>query len=338
MIANSNKMDTHFSASAQHTLQQWVDRLPDLATPVWLRGGNLQTLYAKALQEPPPAYRRELLPDSSGEELVAYDFWDAADQDAPLLVLFHGLEGGSDSHYAVELMRAAARQGWHGVVAHFRSCGGVPSKRMYHSGDTPEVAHMLGLLSARYAEIYAVGVSLGGNVLLKYLGEQGRQGRAVPLHGAAAVSAPVDLPAAGESLSRGWPRLLYTRYFLDSLLPKVPPQPGLVLRSLADFDEAYTAPLNGFAGKDDYYRQASSKPYLPDIALPTLLLNARNDPFLPGRFLPGRHEVSPLVYLLQPSQGGHVGFVSGSGRGHLRWMPQTVLSFSQAVRSAAAGK
>ena len=99
------------------------------------------------------------------------------------------------------------------------------------------------------------------------------------------------------------------------------------IRSLADFDNAYTAPLHGFANKDDYYRRAAAKPFLPDIATPTLLLNAQNDPFLPGRFLPTANEVSDSVYLLQPKNGGHVGFVSGSGRGHLRWMPQAVLSF-----------
>lgn len=303
-------------------------RLPPFHSPLWLAGGNLQTLYAKLLHSPPPAYRRELLPDSSGRERAAYDFIDAADADAPLVVLFHGLEGSSGSHYAAALMREVAARGWHGVVAHFRSCGGVPAQKMYHSGDTPEVAHMLSLLAGRYRRIYAVGVSLGGNVLAKYLGEQGRLRQSVPVRAAATVSAPLDLPAAGRALERGLPRLLYTRYFLNTLMNKVPPpRPGLRIRSLADFDNAYTAPLNGFADKDDYYRRAAAKPFLPDIATPTLLLNAQNDPFLPGRFLPKAHEVSDSVYLLQPANGGHVGFVSGSGRGHLRWMPQAVLSF-----------
>ena len=305
----------------------FLRQLPPLHSPLWLAGGNLQTLYAKLLQSPPPAYRRELLPDSSGHERAAYDFIDADDADAPLVVLFHGLEGGSGSHYAVALMQEVAARGWHGVVAHFRSCGGVPAQKMYHSGDTPEVAHMLSLLASRYRRIYAVGVSLGGNVLAKYLGEQGRLPQSTPLLAAAAVSAPLDLPAAGRTLEHGLPRLLYTRYFLSTLMPKVPHQPGLHIRSLADFDNAYTAPLNGFADKDDYYQRAAAKPWLPDIATPTLLLNAQNDPFLPGRFLPQEHEVSDSVYLLQPANGGHVGFVSGHGRGHLRWMPQAVLSF-----------
>lgn len=305
--------------------------IPPYRCPRFLIGGHLQTIYPKLLQSPAPAYRRELLPDSSGTEQAAYDFVDAPDPAAPLVVLFHGLEGSSRSHYAVELMLAVQRLGWHGVVAHFRSCGGVAAKqKMYHSGDSPEIAHMLGLLAGRYPELYAVGVSLGGNALAKYLGEQGSA--ALP-QAAAAVSAPLDLPASGAAFEHGLTRLLYTRYFLTSLLPKVPPPPGLRIRTLADFDNAYTAPLNGFADKDDYYRRAAAKPLLHGIRVSTLLLNARNDPFLPGRFLPRENEVSEQVYLLQPEQGGHVGFVSGSGAGHLRWLPEAVLRFFQNARN-----
>lgn len=306
-------------------------QLPPLHTPLWLKGGNLQTLYAKALQPEPPAYRRELLPDRFGTDVAAYDFVDAENADAPLVVLFHGLEGSSRSHYAAALMHAVKAKGWHGAVAHFRSCGGVASNALYHSGDTPEIAHMLGILTARYRKVYAVGVSLGGNVLAKYLGEQGRLKNsgepcsALPA-AAAAVSAPVDLPAAGEALEHGLPRLLYARYFLNTLMEKVPP-PARKIRSLGEFDNAYTAPLHGFADKDDYYRRSMCKPYLRDIDVPMLLLNARNDPFLPARFLPSEDEVSPQVFLLQPENGGHVGFVSGSGRGHLGWLPSVLLRF-----------
>ena len=185
----------------------------------------------------------------------------------------------------------------------------------------------MGVLGGRFRRIYAVGISLGGNALAKYLGEQGRAGQAAVPQAAAAVSAPVDLPASAAALEHGLPRLLYTRYFLNSLLPKVPPLPDVRIRTLGDFDNAYTAPLHGFADKDDYYRRSAAKPYLRDIAVPTLLLNARNDPFLPARFLPTANDVSPHVCLLQPEQGGHAAFVSGGGRGHLRWMPQTVLRF-----------
>ncbi len=305
--------------------------LPPLHTPRWLRGGNLETLYAKTLQAPPPAYRRELLPDSTGQTLVAYDFIDSPRADAPLVVLFHGLEGSSRSHYAVALMNAVAARGWHGVVAHFRGCGGVPNTApvYYHSGDSREIGFMLQTLAARYPAIYAAGVSLGGNALAKYLGEQGRA--AIP-QAAAVVSAPVDLTAAGRRFDKGTTRLLYTRYFFNTLLPKARAfdfhSDALSrCKTLSDFDDAFTAPLHGFQNAADYYRRASCKPLLPAIETPTLLLNAVNDPFLPPEALPGAKEVSSAVTLLQPAHGGHVGFVSGRGRGHLNWMPQTLLAY-----------
>ena len=134
-----------------------------LNTPYWLRNGHADTLFAKLLQGKAPDYRRELLPDSTGKTQVAYDFVDSADPDAPLVVLFHGLEGSSESHYAVELMKAVQQRGWNGVVAHFRSCGGIENTApvFYHLGDTPEIAFMLNTLAQRYSTIYAVGVSLG---------------------------------------------------------------------------------------------------------------------------------------------------------------------------------
>lgn len=304
---------------------------PILETPLWLKGGHLQTIYAKTLQSPAPAYRRELIADSYGEDQVAYDFIDAANPEAPLVVLFHGLEGSSHSHYAIELMRTVQTRGWHGVVAHFRSCGGVPSKRFYHSGDTREIAHMLNVLRERYATIYAVGVSLGGNALAKHLGEVGDD---AVIQAAAVVSAPVDLTVAGVALSEGLSKRIYTPYFLRTLMKKVPPKAGFACHTLADFDNAYTAPLHGFSSGADYYVQSSCKPHLSRITCPTLLLNAKNDPFLPAYALPTAAEVSPVVHLLQPEHGGHVGFVSGAGRGHLRWLPETVLAFFDSIQAA----
>ncbi|MDK4679675.1 YheT family hydrolase [Kingella negevensis] len=299
------------------------NQIKDPIPPRWLSGGNRETLYAKALQRPTPMYRRELLPDSFGEDDVAYDFVDSADPNAPCVVLFHGLEGSSHSHYAVELMYAVQELGWNGVVAHFRSCSGVKSKRTYHSGDTREAAHTLNLLAQRYPTLYAVGVSMGGNVLAKYLGEQGD--KALP-KAAVTISTPFDLQAAGDTLEQGIPRLLYTQYFLSSLLKKVPPADHKI-KSLGDFDNTYTAPLHGFTDREDYYRRASAKPYLHDIAVPTLMINAKNDPFVPAWSLPTTQDVSGCVQLMQPEHGGHVGFVTGSGRGNLRWLPETVLSF-----------
>ena len=311
--------------------RQWLQTLPPLESPRWLLGGNMETLYAKTLQAPPPAYRRELLPASTGQTQIAYDFIDAADADAPLVVLFHGLEGSSRSHYAVALMNAVAARGWHGVVAHFRGCGGVPNTApvYYHSGDSREIEFMLQTLAARYARIYAAGVSLGGNALAKYLGEQGSS--AIP-QAAAAVSAPVDLAAAGTRFDKGTTRLLYTRYFFNTLIPKACAFDFHVdalkrCKTFNDFDNAFTAPLHGFKDAADYYRRASCKPFLSGVEKPLLLLNAVNDPFLPPEALPSAKEVSPAVSLLQPAHGGHVGFVSGRGRGHLNWLPQTLLAY-----------
>lgn len=312
---------------------------PPPDTPFFLRNGNADTIAAKFLQRPAPGYRRELLPDSTGKTLVAYDFSDGIQADAPLLVLFHGLEGSSRSHYAVELMRAVREKGWHGVVVHFRSCGGVANTApvFYHLGDTREIGFVLDTLAARYREIYAVGVSLGGNALAKYLGERGED--AVP-RASAAVSAPVDAAAAGTRFDKGVVRLLYTRYFLDTLIPKARAAGFQTAfdrpcKTLGEFDDRFTAPLHGFADRHDYYRQTSCKPFLRTVKTPLLLLNARNDPFLPPEALPTPAEVSPSVTLLQPRYGGHVGFVGISGtRLHLQWLPQTLLAYFDRIRRA----
>lgn len=300
--------------------------------PQWLRrlGGNAQTLYAKSLQRTAPDYRRELLRDSYQTDYIACDFVDASDTDAPCVVLLHGLEGSSRSHYAVELMHAVQQHGWHGVVVHFRSCGGVPSKRLYHSGDTRELAYILPILAERYRTIYVVGVSMGGNVLAKYLGEYATD--AVP-HVAATVSTPFNLLASSRALEHGLPRMLYTPYFLHSLLPKVPPTTQK-FRNLGEFDDAFTAPIHGFINKDDYYTRAASFPFLSAITVPTLLINAQNDPFVPPFSLPRAQDISGSITLLQPKHGGHAAFVSGNGRGHLRWLPETLLAWFESFQAA----
>ena len=308
-------------------------QLPAYRPPFWLRGGHLQSIWPKLVRIGSQAYRRELLPDSLGATEVAYDFVDGKRPDAPLLMLFHGLEGSSASHYASALMFAAQRHGWHGVVAHFRSCGGVENRApvFYHSGDSAEVAHMLQLMHSRYPRIFAVGISLGGNALAKYLAEQGS--RAIP-QAAAVVSAPLDLTAASHRLERGLSKLLYAPYFLRSLLPKaaacaarfphIDAAAVQAAANLTDFDNAFTAPVHGFADAADYYRRASAKPLLHQIAVPTLILNALNDPFIPAESLPQASDVSSSVTLLQPEYGGHAGF---PGTADLDWLPDTVLRY-----------
>jgi predicted alpha/beta-fold hydrolase len=257
---------------------------------------------------------------------------------SPLVVLFHGLEGSSRSHYALALMAEVARRAWRGAVVHFRGCSGELNRlpRAYHSGDSAEVDWVLRRLRPQNPRLFAVGVSLGGNALLKWLGETGAAARDV-IDQAAAISAPFDLTAAGNTLDRGF-NLLYVRHFLVTMkrksLAKLARFPGLfdaarvrAAGTLREFDDAVTAPLHGFRNTDDYWTRASSKPWLRGIEVPVLMVNARNAPFLPGDALPAPHEVAPRVVLEQPPSGGHAGFVSGRFPGHLGWMPARVLEF-----------
>jgi predicted alpha/beta-fold hydrolase len=242
-------------------------------------------------------------------------------------------------------MSAIRTRGWRGVVLHFRGCGGEPNAlpRAYHTGDAREVDWMLRRLHAiaGTAPLFAAGVSLGGNALLKWLGEEGDAACEI-VGAAAAVSAPIDLTAAGNALGRGF-NLLYTRHFLGSLKRKTAAKlvrfPGCVdgaaaarARTLREFDDAVTAPLHGFRDASDYWLRSSAKPLLRHVRVRTLVINAHDDPFLPGEFLPAPDEVSPRVQLDSPSSGGHVGFVGGPFPGNIGWLPERMLDFFEAAR------
>ncbi|MCC7485409.1 MAG: alpha/beta fold hydrolase [Burkholderiales bacterium] len=329
------------------------------AAPWWLPGGHAQTVYA-ALLAPRPriSYQRERWETPDGDFIdldhvatpPAVGGQPSALARRPLVVLFHGLEGSSRSHYAAAVMAAVRDAGWHGVVAHFRGCSGEPNRlsRAYHSGDAAEIDWILRRLRERDPEsaLFAVGVSLGGNALLKWLGESGTAARAV-IERAAAVSAPLDLMCAGDALGRGF-NLFYVRHFLRTLKPKSLAKlsrfPGLydatrvrAARTLRAFDDIVTAPLHGFRDTDDYWTRASSKPVLRGIAVPTLVLNAKNDPFLPRAALPAPHEVAPAVTLEQPGDGGHCAFVTGPFPGRLGWLPRRLLDFLGAAAGERGG-
>jgi predicted alpha/beta-fold hydrolase len=320
--------------------------LSNYRAPVWLPGGHLQTFYAVALPRPDVTYRREHweLPDG---DFIDLDWLDGP-EGAPLVVLFHGLEGSSNSHYARSLMAAVSRKGWRGAVPHFRGCSGEPNRlpRAYHAGDTQEIAYILGRLrdGNGHAPLYAAGVSLGGNALLRWLGEAGESAQPV-VERVAAISAPVDMVAAGRALDRGFTRT-YTAHFLRSLkrkaLAKLNDYPLLYERStvaaidsIEGFDTEVTARLHGYRDALDYWTKTSSKPGLVNIRVPTLLINARNDPFLPADVLPSAQEVSDQVTLEFPQAGGHAGFVSGPFPGKLDWMPARVLTFFMGPGSAS---
>jgi predicted alpha/beta-fold hydrolase len=309
--------------------------------PWWLPGRHLQTIYARHLaRNYIVRYRRERW-ETPDDDFIDVDWLDDAGDGAKLLVLFHGLEGCSQSHYAISLMEAATRHGWRGVVPHFRGCSGDANRliRSYHSGDSREIDWILRRFKgeSRGRRIYVIGVSLGGNMLLKWLGEEA-EGAAAIVERAVAVSTPLDLTAAAGALDSGFNRFLYTSHFLSLLRPKALAK--IAAHDLAidarairasltfrQFDDLFTAPLHGFKDAADYWSRSSSKPWLKHIRVPTLLINAQNDPFLPRPVLPGTAEVSDAVTLDFPKSGGHGGFVSGKFPGNLDWLPRRILKF-----------
>ena len=313
--------------------------------PRWLLGGNAQTiwpaLFSKRFTGEAPIYRRErwATPDA---DFIDVD-WQGEDSKAPLLVLFHGLEGSSGSHYAQAFAHWARHHGWRFVVPHFRGCSGELNlaPRAYHSGDFEEIGWVLQQIRSMHAgPIAAVGVSLGGNALLRWAEEAGDTA-AQTASVVCAVSSPIDLAAGGRAIGEGFNRQVYTRMFLRSMKPKalrkLAQHPGLfsrekllAARDLYAFDDVFTAPLHGFTGTDDYWSRGSAKPHLHHIRIPTLVLNARNDPFVPASSLPSARQVGRHVTLWQPPHGGHVGFPGGRWPGHVHTLPEAVMGWIKA--------
>ena len=300
------------------------------------------------IRRPEIAYRRQRIETPDGD-FIDFDWLDSptANATTPLVALFHGLEGNSRSHYALALMTHLRSIGWRGVVPHFRGCSGELNRRprAYHSGDYTEVAWMLETIRGIVpdAPLFAVGVSLGGSALLNWLGrEEHRAARIVAA--AAAVSAPLDLTAAGIAIEQGLNRI-YSRHFRSTLVPKAMAMarqfPGTLdaaaiarVDTMYHFDDVVTAPLHGFTGTDDYWQRASSKPWLKAVAVPTLVLNARNDPFIPASSLPTRAEAGAATTLEQPDDGGHAGFPEQRFPGRPDWLPQRLVTYFSEVRRA----
>ena len=316
--------------------------------PAWLPGGHAQTIWPYFLRRPRVRVRREIVSTPDGDEW-AFDWLDAnSAREAPLVIVFHGLEGNSESHYARWLFGALAAHGWRGVVPHFRGCAGTPNRlpRAYHSGDHEEIAAMVHAVASRTdrsTPLFACGISLGGSALLNWLG---RNDASALIRRAAAVCAPLDLMAAGQAIDRGANRI-YARNFLQTLKPKALAMaerfPGMLdtakirgARSLWSFDDVVTSRLHGFEGTADYWTRASSKPWLASVRIPTLVLNALNDPFVPAASLPGNDEVSDQVALEQPAGGGHMGFLTGPAPGRLDWLPRRLLEFFDGERPVSS--
>jgi predicted alpha/beta-fold hydrolase len=258
--------------------------------------------------------------------------------ETPLLVLFHGLEGSSASHYAIAFAHEAHRIGWQMVVPHFRGCSGEINltPRAYHSGDYQEIDWILKRFQSMHqGPVVAVGISLGGNALMKWAGEVKAEANKI-VAAVASVCAPLDLTASGHAIDGGFNRIAYAKMFLDSMKPraftKLAQFPNLFdaqamqsVTTLFAFDDIFTAPVHGFKNVTDYWLRASAKPGLTDIQLPAWLINPKNDPFVPASCLPKADEVAPCVELCQPADGGHVGFTSGAFPGTLHALPQAVL-------------
>ena len=301
----------------------------------WLPGPHLQTLFPSLFRprRPPPLIRERLeLPDGDFLDLE----WTVNTPGSIVLVL-HGLEGSLESHYTGGMLAALAQQGYNACMMYLRGCSGEPNRlpHSYHSGKTADLDFVVETIQQRLPQkpLSIVGFSLGGNILLKWLGEQGEGAR---IRTAVSISVPFDLNQAALQLERGLSRI-YQHHLVKKLHAAAKRKAALhplpwpaehihELRTFRRFDNEITAPLNGFRDVDDYYNRASSKQYLKSIRVPTLLIQARDDPFLPAAALPQDDDLSPSVTLELSRQGGHVGFVSGNNPLHPQyWLEQRVI-------------
>ena len=327
--------------------------------PFWLTNPHLQSILPKFFAPKAPDYRRVVKKDSLGESDIAYDFYDAYPlntynqtqtntvDETPLIVLFHGMEGSSDSHYARVLAYQMHAQGWHFVVAHFRSCGGIPAsgRVFYNAGDTGEVHHALENLCENYKNIYAVGVSLGGNALAKYMGEYGNK---AICKGAAVISAPVDMSSAAITMHSFLSHRIYTPYLLNPIIKKALANDMSAdeiaaikaVNRISDFDDIFTAPRHGYRSNNDYYHSSSALPYLRDVTHPLLLISAKDDPFIGFTATP--NDVSDSVTIIDTEHGGHIGYLryrsdksttnisqanGKKSKFDINWIPETVSAY-----------
>jgi len=324
-------------------------QLAAFSPPWWCRNPHLQTLWPVLFRRRPrPPLRRERL------ELPDGDFVDldwTLNETGPLIALFHGLEGSSRSHYARAMLDALPRHGYRAVLMHFRGCSGVANRlpRAYHSGDTGDIDFLVRTLKQREPNtpLAVIGYSLGGNALLKWLGEQGAK---APVVAAAAISVPFLLNKSSAHLNRGFAKI-YQRYLLNSLKANVrrksaalpPPVPLESLdhmKSFFDFDDRITGPLHGFRDAMHYYTQSSSRQYLHQIRVPTLIVHSTDDPFMPSSVVPQAAELSPAISFVLHPRGGHVGFISGGNPLRPRyWLDETLPAWLDSqlrnVRAAA---
>lgn len=309
---------------------------PPFRRPWWLTNTHLETIWALRLGSVPP-YHRELA-NTPDHDLVAIDYL-LGTPGSPALVIFHGLEGCSRSHTVRQLASFFSALGWSVMVPHFRTCGVMNRlPRAYHAGDIDDAEWMLNYAAAAFpqrSKLYAIGISLGGNVLARWLGSTPEQKLVTA---AATICAPFDLAHCSKRFDQIFIRLTYGRYFLKSLKTKVLQKlslypflatPGQIasLRTIRQFDEMFTAPLHGFAGADDYYARASALPVLPQIRTPMLCLQSDNDALVSPCPLPANSQ----LHVQTTRGGGHAGFVSAPYPGSMNWLTGCLADFFKEV-------
>jgi predicted alpha/beta-fold hydrolase len=322
------------------------------SSPWWLRGGHAQTIWAKfARRRRELALRQRTFATPDGDQVELHSLPDIPL--APHVVLLHGLEGSLRSHYVNGILSAAEDAGLNGHVLMFRSCGKEPNRtqRFYHSGETEDTQLVLDCLTAEHprSQFFIVGVSLGGNVLLKYLGDAPEK---VPanVRAAAGVSVPYDLSRSAAAINHGFSRV-YQRFFLGSLKAKISEKtnqftglPAAVevrgVRTMAEFDDLVTAPLHGFNDAEDYYKRSSAIHFLGGIRVPTLLLSAYDDPFLPRDVLANvarEAEQNSALHIEFHERGGHVGFIRGRFPWRARYyIDERILDFFKSHMAGSA--
>ncbi len=325
----------------RHARETAMDKPAPFQPPRWLKNRHAQTLFTSSplCRPPAPRWRHETVELPDGDFVEAHWLDPAVVRPATTLVLLHGLEGSSEATYARMMGPTAVARGWRLVVLHARDCGERRNRlpRRYHAGETGDLRYFMGRLAAEQpdARFLAAGYSLGGNVLLKYLGEEGADS---PFTAAAAVSVPFQLRDSAEALNRGFSRF-YRWYLLRRMKAAMKRkftsdtapfdwQAALRARDFVAFDDIVTAPLHGFRGAAHYYEECSSGRYLEGIRTPTLILNARDDPFMSAAAIPDAGSLPGSIRLEITDAGGHIGFVNGPAPWRPSyWMPARLLAW-----------
>ena len=309
-----------------------------------LKNRHIQTLYA-------PLFRKQSKPQiivehfelSDGDFVECYWHKKKATNSQPLVTLFHGLAGSFNSPYIQGIMRALEKRGFASVLMHFRGCSGKENRlpRSYHSGDTADAKAWIAHLHKNYPDspLHAVGYSIGGNMLLKLLGEEQEK---ISLNSAVSVSAPMDLDITAKAINRGFSKLYqqhllkplkiellkkFEKFDMQSLL-NIDQARVKKIKTIEEFDELYTAPINGFDSAKDYYSRCSAKQFLKNITIPTLIIHALDDPFMTKAILPTKEDkVSNTVTFKISEHGGHVGFIGGNCTQPDYWLEETIADY-----------